>query len=68
MAGAGQHPDRLTGPVPAFVYRDPAEIERRFLMAAGPDLRAGFAGLESPVVVACSGGPDSLALLALAAE
>jgi tRNA(Ile)-lysidine synthase len=27
-----------------------------------------FAGLESPVVVACSGGPDSLALLALAAE
>jgi tRNA(Ile)-lysidine synthase len=33
-----------------------------------PDrLTAGFAGLEAPVVVACSGGPDSLALLALAA-
>src|SRR5688500_1595400 len=31
-------------------------------------LSAGFAGLEGPVVVACSGGPDSLALLALAAE
>ena len=31
----------------------------------GPDL---FAGLEAPVVVACSGGPDSVALLALAAE
>ena len=27
-----------------------------------------FAGLTPPVVVACSGGPDSLALLALAAE
>jgi tRNA(Ile)-lysidine synthase len=27
-----------------------------------------FAGLTAPVVVACSGGPDSLALLALAAE
>ena len=27
-----------------------------------------FAGLMSPVVVACSGGPDSVALLALAAE
>ena len=27
-----------------------------------------FAGLEPPVVVACSGGPDSVALLALAAE
>jgi tRNA(Ile)-lysidine synthase len=32
------------------------------------NLLAGFAGLEPPVVVACSGGPDSLALLALAAE
>ena len=32
------------------------------------NLLAGFAGLEAPVVVACSGGPDSLALLALAAE
>jgi len=29
---------------------------------------ADFAGLEPPVVVACSGGPDSLALLALAAD
>jgi len=27
-----------------------------------------FSGLEAPVVVACSGGPDSLALLALARE
>jgi len=27
-----------------------------------------FAGLRGPVVVACSGGPDSLALLALSAE
>jgi len=27
-----------------------------------------FAGLTAPVVVACSGGPDSLALLALAAD
>ena len=27
-----------------------------------------FAGLSAPVVVACSGGPDSVALLALAAE
>ena len=33
-----------------------------------PALLAGFAGLGPPVVVACSGGPDSLALLALAAE
>jgi tRNA(Ile)-lysidine synthase len=41
VAGAGRHPDGLTG---------------------------GFAGLGAPVVVACSGGPDSLALLALAAE
>jgi tRNA(Ile)-lysidine synthase len=31
-------------------------------------LTAAFAGLEPPVVVACSGGPDSVALLALAAE
>ena len=30
-------------------------------------MEALFAGLEAPVVVACSGGPDSLALLALAA-
>ena len=29
---------------------------------------AGFAGIEAPVVVACSGGPDSLALLILAAR
>ncbi|HEV3363216.1 MAG TPA: ATP-binding protein, partial [Acidimicrobiia bacterium] len=27
-----------------------------------------FVGLSAPVVVACSGGPDSVALLALAAE
>jgi tRNA(Ile)-lysidine synthase len=33
-----------------------------------PDRLKGFAGLAPPVVVACSGGPDSLALLALAAE
>src|SRR5437764_14334688 len=33
-----------------------------------PALLAGFAGLGPPVVVACSGGPDSVALLALAAE
>lgn len=32
------------------------------------NLLAGFAGVEAPVVVACSGGPDSLALLALASE
>ncbi len=31
-------------------------------------LEERFAGLRPPVVVACSGGPDSLALLALAAE
>jgi tRNA(Ile)-lysidine synthase len=31
-------------------------------------LEALFAGLTPPVVVACSGGPDSLALLALAAQ
>lgn len=31
-------------------------------------LEALFAGLTPPVLVACSGGPDSLALLALAAE
>jgi tRNA(Ile)-lysidine synthase len=37
-------------------------------MVAGGGLLAGFAGLAPPVVVACSGGPDSLALLALAAE
>jgi tRNA(Ile)-lysidine synthase len=29
---------------------------------------ADFAGLAAPVVVACSGGPDSVALLALAAD
>jgi tRNA(Ile)-lysidine synthase len=34
----------------------------------GLPVEALFAGLEAPVVVACSGGPDSLALLALAAE
>jgi tRNA(Ile)-lysidine synthase len=33
-----------------------------------PAALARFAGLEPPVVVACSGGPDSVALLALAAE
>ena len=34
-----------------------------------PDrLRSLFAGLDPPVVVACSGGPDSVALLALAAQ
>jgi tRNA(Ile)-lysidine synthase len=32
------------------------------------NLLAGFAGVRPPVVVACSGGPDSLALLALAAQ
>ena len=32
------------------------------------NLLAGFAGVRAPVVVACSGGPDSIALLALAAE
>jgi tRNA(Ile)-lysidine synthase len=31
-------------------------------------LEALFSGLEGPVVVACSGGPDSLALLALASR
>jgi len=34
----------------------------------GVPLEAHFAGLEPAVVVACSGGPDSLALLALAAK
>jgi tRNA(Ile)-lysidine synthase len=34
----------------------------------GVPAAAHFAGLEPPVVVACSGGPDSLALLALAAQ
>ncbi|MDQ1515791.1 MAG: tRNA(Ile)-lysidine synthase [Actinomycetota bacterium] len=40
------------------------------LTAAGrpPAADGLFAGLEAPVVVACSGGPDSLALLALAAD
>jgi tRNA(Ile)-lysidine synthase len=33
-----------------------------------PRFDALFASLEGPVVVACSGGPDSLALLALAAR
>jgi tRNA(Ile)-lysidine synthase len=37
-------------------------------LTASRELLAGFAGLEAPVVVACSGGPDSVALLALAAE
>jgi tRNA(Ile)-lysidine synthase len=39
-------------------------------VTAGPRVRvkALFAGLEAPVVVACSGGADSLALLALAVE
>ena len=37
-------------------------------MADRAGLLAGFAGLSGPVIVACSGGPDSLALLALAAE
>lgn len=41
-------------------------MERRNGLAGR--LPAGFAGLEPPVVVACSGGPDSVALLALAAE
>jgi tRNA(Ile)-lysidine synthase len=42
-----------------------AEKERQFMT----ERRLGdFAGLSAPVVVACSGGPDSVALLALAAE
>lgn len=53
MAGAGRHPDRLS-PLAGS--------------AAGLPIGELFAGLESPVAVACSGGPDSLALLALAAE
>jgi tRNA(Ile)-lysidine synthase len=45
-------------------------MERQLTGALGGGGRflAGFAGLLPPVVVACSGGPDSLALLALAAE
>ncbi len=31
-----------------------------------PELLGGFVGLEAPVIVACSGGPDSVALLVLA--
>jgi tRNA(Ile)-lysidine synthase len=36
-------------------------------MNAGTGIRADFGGVEAPVVVACSGGSDSTALLALAA-
>ena len=41
---------------------DPDEV------LAGLQSRADFTGLVAPVVVACSGGPDSLALLAIACE
>lgn len=48
----------MATPAPgAYEGTDPVES------GPGPD----FAGLEPPVVVACSGGPDSVALLALAA-
>ena len=43
-------------------------MERQFVTVDGGRMMAGFAGLAPPVVVACSGGPDSLALLALATE
>jgi tRNA(Ile)-lysidine synthase len=38
------------------------------MLLEGFELAAVFRGLEAPVVVACSGGPDSVALLALAAR
>ena len=59
MAGAGRHPGRLTR---ALSGRSPSVGTARLPVGAL------FAGLEAPVVVACSGRPDSLALLALAAE
>jgi tRNA(Ile)-lysidine synthase len=69
VAGAGWHPDRLSDqPELASLYRDTAEKERRLGAAGDARLMAGFAGLAPPVAVACSGGPDSLALLALAME
>ena len=66
MAGAGRRADRLTSS-----FCGP---ERLIVGLPGPEKLGGaaawevaFAGLEPPVVVACSGGSDSLALLALSA-
>lgn len=42
----------------------PASVPPSSADGAGPD----FSGLTPPVVVACSGGPDSVALLVLAAD
>ena len=79
MAGPGRHPDRLTpcGPSRAAGPPVPESVPvgcRSVLppLTVGNPLRlpaeANFSGLVPPVVVACSGGPDSLALLALATE
>jgi tRNA(Ile)-lysidine synthase len=71
VAGADGRPDRVGG---RSGHADggsaPIPVPRILSAAAGPLLdrvRPALEGLVPPVVVACSGGTDSLALLALAA-
>jgi tRNA(Ile)-lysidine synthase len=73
VAGPGRRPDRLSGAAygPVSGSRGvptPSGLPTTLVgIPLGVRLESLFAGLTAPVVVACSGGPDSVALLALAA-